>query len=349
MKKLENIDVLLVTTPTNIRYLTGFVGVAPEEREAYVLLAGDKTYFFTSSLYMEQAKKLSPIQISSEYPITNAIENVMNRDHRLRGDDKLEFEENDMTVAEFNKFSKLFAMIPTQGKIETLRQIKRPDEIAHLKLAASITDQCFKFLLRRIRPGVTESRLAAEIEGFCKYKGAQNAFSPIVAFNEHASQPHYDSTGNSPLRRGSLVLIDMGARVNGYCADMTRVIFLGKPKEAWAHAYETIVQAQNTAIDLLKNGVRNGATLDAAAKEVIAEADLPPYAHSLGHNVGLDIHEGPRLSDKKAETLVPGMVFSIEPGVYIPGQYGIRIEDLVRLTDTGIEILSKSPKGITIL
>jgi Xaa-Pro aminopeptidase len=153
----------------------------------------------------------------------------------------------------------------------------------------------------------------------------------------------------NPLRSGSLVLLDFGAKINGYCADMTRMLFVGKPKPEWVRAYETVLAAQQKALNLLKDGVRNGATLDAAAKEVIAESDLPPYSHSLGHCVGLDIHEGPRLSDKKEETLSPGMVFSVEPGVYIEGQYGIRIEDLVRLTSTGIEILSKSPRNLSIL
>lgn len=332
-------DDIFITNPTNIRYLTGFVGV--EDRDAYVLLTKDKIFFFTNSLYMELAKKLSPILLSHDYPIVKALQDLKIP--------SLEFEENNLTVAEYNRLSKLFKLIPTQNRIEELRQIKKPDEIANIKIATTITDQCFKFLIRRIRPGVTESRLAMEIEGFLKYKGAQTAFFPIVAFNEHSSQPHYDSRGNNPLRRGSLILIDVGARVNGYCADMTRVVFIGKPKEEYVRAYNTVLNAQNKAMELLADGVRNGATLDAAAKEVIAEENLPPYPHSLGHNVGLDIHEGPRLSDKKAEILKPGMVFSIEPGVYIEGQYGIRIEDLVRLTHTGIELLSKSPKTLTIL
>ncbi|KKW10688.1 MAG: peptidase M24, Xaa-Pro aminopeptidase [Microgenomates group bacterium GW2011_GWC1_49_7] len=338
------VDALFITNPTNIRYLTGFVGV--EDRDAYCLVTQNQFYFFTSSLYLESAKKLRAkvLEISRENPIAKEIARLC-EELKIK---KLGFEEANLTVAEYNKLKGLH-LVPTNNRIEQLRMIKRADEIAHIRLAANLTDQCFKFITRRIRPGVTESRLALEIEGFLRSRGADLAFSPIVAFNEHSFQPHYHERSYDPLRRGSLILLDFGAKINGYCADMTRVVFVGKPKDGWVRAYNTVLQAQNKALGLLRDGVRSGATLDAAAKEVIAEANLPPYPHSLGHNVGLDVHEGPRLSVKKDEKLLPGMVFSVEPAVYIEGTYGIRIEDLVRLTDKGIEILSTSPKEMIIL
>ncbi len=247
--------------------------------------------------------------------------------------------------------------------------IKREDEIENIRQAANLTDQCFDFILGKLKPGVTETEIAWQIEFFLRGSGsdlrkrtvptppATLAFSPIVAFGENTSQPHYNPNFTRPglamqgqaLRKNDLVLLDFGARVNGYCADMTRVVFIGKPKDEWIKAYNVVLNAQQKALDLLKDGVRSGATLDAAAKEVISESDLPPYPHGLGHNVGLDIHEAPRLSVKKDANLLPGMVFSIEPGVYIEGQYGIRIEDLVLLKQDGIEILSQSSKKIMIL
>ncbi len=333
MNILRSLDALLITNATNIRYLTGFVGA--EDRDAYVLLTKNKTYFFTNSLYMEQAKKLSPIQISRDYPITQALQDIKI--------ETLEFEEHDLTVAEFNKFSKLFTMIPTQGNIEKLRQIKKADELAHIKKTCVITDTCFDFIIKKLKPGATESEIAWDIETFFRKNNAQSAFSPIVAFGKNSSMPHYQPK-NAVLKNNDIVLLDFGAKYQGYCADMTRMVFVGTPKDEWVVAYNTVLQAQNKALELLREGTRSGATLDAAAKEVIAEAGLPPYSHSLGHNVGLDIHEGPRLTVKKDETLLPGMVFSIEPGVYIEGQYGIRIEDLVLLKEDGIEVLSKSKK-----
>ena len=351
MNILKDIHALLVTNPTNIRYLTGFVGVAPEEREAFVLIAKDKTYLFTNGLYMEQAKmlpKVELIQISRENPISKELAKLTDQ-LKIK---TLGFEDDNLTVAEFTKLKQVLTdieLIPERNRIEEMRMIKNKKEIEHIKLAASITDKCFKFLTKRIRPGMTETRLANEIEGFFKYQGAENAFSPIVAFNEHSSQPHYQSTGNSPLRKGSLVLLDFGAKVNGYCADMTRVVFFGAPQKEWIHTYETVLAANNKALELLRDGQRNGATLDAAAREVIAEAGLPVYPHSLGHAVGLNIHEAPRLTVQKEALLQPYMTVTVEPGIYIENAYGVRIEDLVLLRDNGIEVLSQSPKGLTIL
>lgn len=337
---------LLVTNPTNIRYLTGFVGM--ENRDAYVLQVMDKTYFFTNALYIEQAKALSPILISRENPISKEIAKICNE----LNIQKLGFEDTNVTVAELAKLKQVMPnveFVPTRDRIEQLRMIKRKDEIENIKLAAKITDQCFSYITKRIRPGVTETRLAWEIESFLKMKAGDVAFSPIVAFNEHSSQPHFSTLQGAPLRKNSLVLLDFGARVNGYCADMTRVVFLGQPKTEWVNAYNAVLAANQKALDLLKDGQRNGATLDAAAREVIAEADLPVYPHSLGHAVGLDIHEAPRLTIKKSEVLEPGMVVTVEPGVYIEGSYGVRLEDLVLLKENSVEILSKSTKEIITL
>lgn len=346
----QKTDALLITNPTNIRYLTEFVGVAPEEREAYVLKTTETIYLFTNALYIEDAKSLpnvTAIQISRENPLSMELAKLVD----TLGTQTIEFEEANLTVAEFTKLKSVLSDVslsPTRNRIESLRIIKRKDELENIKLAAKITDQCFSFILKRIRPGITESRLAWEIESFFKVRAGGNAFSPIVAFNEHSSQPHYMSHGNNPLRKNSLILLDFGARVNGYCADMTRVVFLGTPKPEWANAYEAVLEANEKAIDLLKSGQRHGATLDAAAKEIIAEAGLPPYPHSLGHAVGLDIHEAPRLSMNADEILKADMVVTVEPGVYIEGRYGIRIEDLVLVKQKNVEILSKSPKNLIV-
>lgn len=348
---------ILITNPTNIRYLTGFVGVAPEEREAYALLTQKHIFLFTNALYKESAKNLqSPIsniqlqfvEISRENPISSELARIT-AEFNIK---KLGFEDDNLTVAELTKLKQVLtdvSLVSTRNRIETLRMTKNKEEVEAIRLAAKITDQCFTYIIKRIRPGITESRLAWEIESFCKVRAGDNAFSPIVAFNEHSSQPHYQSRSNSPLRRGSLVLMDFGAKVNGYCADMTRVVFLGSPKPEWKKAYETVLAANEKALSLLRSGERHGATLDAAAKEVIAEAGFPPYPHSLGHAVGLAIHEAPRLTTMKDEMLAPDMAVTVEPGVYIEGRYGIRIEDLVRIKDTGIETLSGSPKQLQIV
>jgi Xaa-Pro aminopeptidase len=360
---------LLITTPTNIRYLTGFVGV--EGREAYVLLDKDKTYFFTNALYAEQTKQLSPIILTKENPISAALNNVIPGSTRnpssfsktvsqpVGRDDKkakLAFEEQNLTVAEYNDLKKYFDLVPTKNIIEQQRMIKKPEELANIEMAAKITDQCFSYILKRIRPGITEARLAWEIESFLKVRAGGNAFSPIVAFNQNSSQPHYAGHANNPLRKNSLILLDFGARVNGYCADMTRVVFLGTPKPEWTNTYTTVLLSQQAAIDTFshisiyeKNIKRSGAKADKVAREVVEKAGLPTYPHSLGHGVGLDIHEAPRLTITKEADLQPNMVVTVEPGVYLEGQYGIRIEDLILLTNKGVKLLSKSPKDITVL
>lgn len=326
MELPKDIEPLLVTNPTNIRYLTGFVGV--DKRDAYLLLANNKKTLFTTRLYNGIPLEQLPTIIKKE---------------KIK---KLAFEETDLTVAEYEKFKKDLrgvTLVPAKNRIEDMRMIKREDEIKNIRLAANITDQCFKFITHRIRPGITESRLAWQIETSFRKQNAESAFSPIVAFNEHTSMPHYlTRPGLSGLQGRALVLLDFGARVNGYCADMTRVVFLGTPKPEWVKTYNIVLAANEKALSLLKKGQRNGRVLDKEAKP----SSCP---HSLGHSVGLDIHESPRLTIKKPAILKPGMVVTIEPGIYIEGAYGIRIEDLVLLKESGIEVLSKSKKNMIIL
>ena len=237
---------------------------------------------------------------------------------------------------------------------------KFPREITAIRKAANLTDECFTFIQKKIHKGVTESELAWEIETFFRQAGAQLAFSPIVAFGKNSSLPHYSPNGQgSTLSENDLILFDFGARVDGYCADMTRMIFIGKSKPEWIKAYNTVLKAQTTALDLLSNHFHlsinesvsklNGADIDQASREIIEDSGLPTYPHSLGHGVGLDIHEAPRLTIHQDATLTADMVITIEPATYIPEQFGIRIEDLIHITHSGIDILSKSTKNITIL
>ncbi len=368
-------DALLITNLTNIRYLTNFVGAAPEEREAYVMVARDEAFLFTNKLYLEQTKAigllncyivkllkskkpLQIIEISRENPFAVGLAEVLKRSHlakpqgeTLKGI-RLGYEENDLTVAEYEKLKrelKGVKLAPTRGRVEELRMIKREDEIENIRLAAKITDECFDFILGKIKPGITESEIAWEIESFFRKRAAEIAFSPIVAFGTHTSQPHYSARtllaklqGES-LKNQDIALLDFGACVNGYCSDMTRVVFTGKPTDEWKRAYTTVSEAQSVALENIHHNP------DKRSREFIRKAGFPPYCHSLGHGVGLAIHEQPRLSYKKEVKLLPSMVVTIEPAIYVEGRYGIRIEDLVLLKKDGVEILSKSPKLLTIL
>jgi len=388
MNFLSSFDVLLITNPTNIRYLTGFVGVAEH--------FADQAYLFTNSLYREQVRnlkllncyivellktknQLKTVEISREESFAKKLAEILKRSHLASQGETLQgvrlgFEEDDLKVSEYNAFSKVLkgiTLIPTKNRIEKLRMIKREDEIDNIRKAARLTDKCFEYIVGKLKPRATEAEIAWEIEAFIRKNGSELAFSPIVTFNAHSSQPHYLSMNHEPLTMDSLVLLDLGARVNGYCADMTRVVFIGKPKNEWLRAYETVLTAQLEALNSLirhsraggnpgnkdsgsriKSGMTeplSGAALDQLARTIIKEAGYPPYSHSLGHGVGLAIHEAPRLTHKKNVVLKSGMVITVEPGIYIEGQYGIRIEDLVLLKEEGIEILSKTDKNIKIL
>ena len=357
MNLLTNLDALLITDPTNIRYLTGFVGAAPEEREAYCLIAQESIYLFTSALYLEQAKKTKAtvVEISRENPFAKKLGEI------LIGP-RLGFEENDLMVAEYHKIMhahKNVTLVPTKNRIEELRMMKRDDEIENIRKAAKITDECFDYIQGNIKVEVTESDIAWEIETFIRTRGASLAFSPIVAFGKNTSQPHYNSSNKQQetrdrLKQNDIILLDFGARIEGYCSDMTRMVFVGKPEDEWKRAYNTVFDAQHAALEYLHlEGVKahlpGGASADRIARRVIEKAGFPTYPHSLGHGVGLAIHEQPRLSYKKIMKLRPGMVITVEPGIYVEGSYGIRIEDLVLLKKDGIEILTTSPKELTIL
>lgn len=370
MNIFTNIDALLITNPTNIRYLSGFKGTTDNERGVYLLLTKDRYYLFTDSLYLEQAKHLAKNflkiqEISAKDPLIKRL-NQFVAQLKLK---KIGFEENDLKVLEFRKLSKQLKgirLVPTENRVEKLRMIKSAYEIENIRAAAKLTDECFSMIIKKIKPGVTEKEIAWEIEVFFRTHGAGLAFSPIVAFGKNSSQPHYSFSGPGLARQGlalgknDIALFDFGARVNGYCADITRIVFVGKPKSEWLRAYNAVLSAQTAAINRLKSRFHvsiheskqaevSGAALDKIAKKIIQKAGFTPYFHSLGHNVGLDIHEIPRLTAKKDAILKPGMVFSVEPGIYLEGKFGIRIEDLVLLTNYGLEILSQSTKEITII
>jgi Xaa-Pro aminopeptidase len=407
---------LFITNPTNIRYLTGFVGSEPTNRDAYVLLTENVIYLYTNSLYIEQAKELKLktqkskvktitqnakqekqleiIQISRDKPVYGEIEKMLKQNNHST----LFFEQFDLKYYEYELLKKSLQniqLVPKIKEIEMLRMIKQDEEIRNIKKACEITDSAFDYIVRQIKPGVTENEIRQKLESYIYSKGAELAFTPIVSFGSHTSQPHYISQNYSFVRGGlakqEIIQFDYGARINGYCSDMSRMIFIGDPKKEWVNAYITVKKAQEEAVRNIKNQISNiksnqkskinssekskflflrqagigimpqndnvltnsisffGAEADKIAKKVIENAGYQPYSHSLGHSLGLDIHEGPRLTIKYDEELQPNMVFTIEPGIYVEGKYGIRIEDTVLLTDTTLEILTKSSKEMIII
>jgi len=349
--KLDPGEALLLTNATNIRYLTGFQGLSSSGRESYLLLTEETWYLFTFELYRQEAEELcrKHAHIEIQYITPEKKLPALLADISFQ---KLKFEERSLTYKEFSDIKAALPatqLLPDTQTVEHLRRKKSEQEITFLQQAASLTDACFFDIQKQITKDMKEEELAWNIERYIREHGAQLSFPPIVAFNTHSSLPHYVPAGNCTLTADSIILLDFGAKVHGYHADMTRMIFFGTPKEEWVKAYETVKQAQDKALQYLSKEGSSGSTADEIARKVITDAGYPVYPHALGHGTGLEIHEHPRLSIHRDTLLEQGMVFTIEPAIYLPGNFGIRIEDLVLKTKDGIDVLSKAGKDIIIL
>lgn len=234
---------------------------------------------------------------------------------------------------------------------------KTPDEILIIEKACRLTDRTFDYILPHIKPGVTEKEISLKIRKFINKNGALLSFRSIVAFGKNASEPHHKSN-ETKLKNGNIVLLDFGAKVKGFCSDMTRTVFMGKASDEQKKIYRTVLAAQKKAIKFLKSSIINHKSINAynvdkVARDYIISQGYTPMPHGLGHGIGKKVHERPKLSPKSKAFLKPGMTFTIEPGIYLPaGRQGIknfggvRIEDTVVLEKTGLRILTKSPKEI---
>lgn len=347
-------DALFLTSNVNIQYLTGFSGLSPSEREAYLLVIQDTWHLFTFQLYRDEAeqaaKKHKQIQIhfiTPEKRMSQLLVDIV-RNNPLT---HLRIESHSITHREYEDIKQAIpgvAIVTDNGSIELQRIKKTSEEIALLKKATEITDDCFSHIQQLIKKDITEAEIAWQIERYIREHGAKISFDPIVAFNANASIPHHVSSSTNTLQDPSVILLDFGAKIQGYHADMTRILFFGTPKPAWVKAYNALLQSQEAALSFLISGT-SGAKADEICRKLLTEHGYPVYPHSLGHGVGLEIHENPRLSIFRDYQIEEGMVFSVEPGIYISGEFGMRIEDLVLKTKDGIEVLSKASKKIIVI
>lgn len=353
----EKLDGLLVSLPENIAYLSGFRGLSPEQHEAFLLITRSVSYLITDGRYIEAARKLKtnvkPLLIT---PSEGAFQIIAKLTQKLEIS-RLGFEQTNLTIAEFvnlRKNVKPSKLVSTHNLIEELRAIKEPQEIELIKKAVQLTDQTFNYILKKIKPGVSEEEIAWEIEKFIRERGAQLAFLPIVASGPNSAIPHHQ-TSNRTFKAHDIVLLDFGAKFGNYCSDMTRVVFLNKATDEQKKVYQTVLEAQKKSLEFLnssfaihdskRQGISASGT-DRVARDYITTHHYPNIPHSLGHGVGLSCHEFPRLGTISKDILKPGMVHSVEPGIYLPGTFGIRIEDLVLITASGPKILTQSPKEL---
>jgi Xaa-Pro aminopeptidase len=345
--KKVGIDALFVTNHNNVTYLTGFLGLSKDEREGFLLITRNNGYLLTFptyfGLYKKRGEGFNVLNITYNKRFHHHLNEIIDKE-KIK---TLGVEKESLTISESASLRKKLKVRfrQTESLVENLRLIKEEKEIASLKKAAKIADSAFEFIRQKIKKGVSEKELALELEFFIKRKADDIAFSPIVAFNQNTAIPHYLPSNTYHLKPNTLILLDFGAKVNGYCSDMTRVLFFGKPKNHQIKTYLTVLRTQELALKKLKAGLKSD-ILDKLAKKFLRSQGYPEYQHGLGHGVGLSIHEDPRLKKGNSVLLKENMVVTIEPGVYFEGQYGIRIEDLVVLRKEGIEILSKSSKKL---
>lgn len=339
----EGADVFLISNPVNRRYITGFTGSA-----GLVWISSTKQAILTDFRYVEQVKTECPgwelIRIET---YNDALEELI-KGENIRS---IVFEEEHVTVKQLREWQDRFAveLKGSSGWVEELRMCKTPAEIEHIRRAAQIGDEAFAELLPNIKSGRTEREIALELEYLMRRKGASAmSFAPIVASGPQSALPHA-RPGERILSYGDFVVMDFGCVVNGYCSDMTRTIVIGEPEERHLLIYDLVLKAQVEAVEAVAPG-KTGAEIDAIAREIIAEAGYGDYfGHGLGHSVGLEVHENPRLSKTDQTVLAPGMIVTVEPGVYLPGFGGVRIEDLVVVTEDGHEVLTSSFKELYVV
>ncbi len=338
--KQHDVEALLVTYPPNVRYLSGFS--SPDD--ASVLVLPDRAVMFTDGRYTAQAEEeaLVPYEI---------VSSVDPRIAELARGRRLGVEAEHMTLKRNRELTRKLGAEPTpiENLVARLRVVKRPDEVELLREAARITDEAFAAILDFIREGISEVEVALELERSMVLAGADSAaFDIIVASGRRGAMPH-GTASQKNLAAGELVTMDFGARYRGYHADMTRTVAIGEVGAEERRLYDAVLEAQERGVAAVAPG-RTGREVDAVARDYLAEQGLAKeFPHSLGHGTGLQIHEEPRLSQRSDDTLQPGMIVTIEPGVYVLGFTGLRIEDLVLVTEDGHEVLSHSPKHLITL
>jgi len=330
----QHVDAVLLTRPVNVTYVTGFSG-----DDSWALVSRNTVYLLTDSRYTEQAQKECR-QTSIVQRKDSMAEAAGRLLKRLRSIGAVGIEQT-ISLGSYQALKK-HAGIPlkaTDGFIAEFRSIKDEGEIAAIKAAAAVATTALAEAANCFGPGITESELAGIVDLEMRKRGCKNSFETIVAFGANASRPHHQPT-QKKLKAKDTILIDFGARYHGYCCDITRCFVLGKATAAYRRIYEVVERAQAAAIETARAGVAL-TEVDAAARDVIRRSGLPVYGHGSGHGLGLEIHETPFLKEQANGKLRAGQVITIEPGVYIPGKLGVRIEDDILITEGGCEILTR--------
>lgn len=334
---------MIVSNPVNIRYLTGI------NAEGTLLITRKENVYITDSRYIESVNHTLTID---DGIIVYDVRSIRQEDYEnfFLFCNSVGFEENYVTYSKYKEYIykyKIENMVETEGIIESQRVIKENDEIEKIKIACKITDDCFTHLTKFIKKGMTEKQVAAEIEYFFKTNGAEGvAFNTIVASGVNSSMPHAVPT-DKQIEDGDIITIDMGCKYEGYCSDMTRTIFMGHVAQEIQEIYDLVLKNQLSTLEEYVDG--GNIKILSKLVENNFEFNKHMLVHAVGHGVGLDVHESPIISSKSTQMLKEGMVITNEPGIYIPGKFGVRIEDTVLITKNGCITLTNSEKNYVVI
>jgi Xaa-Pro aminopeptidase len=334
------VEAVLITDLTNVRYLSGFSGT-----NGAMLITGDDATFFSDGRYRARAADL--VQGAEVVIYRDRLTDDLGERLTRAGITKVGIEAASVTLAQQRSLSEKLAgveLVPVSDLVEKVRRIKEPGELDLIRRAAQLADQGFAWVTENLTPGMTETQVAFELEVMIRKAGAEDvSFEPIVGSGPLSAHIHHTPSDRT-LEKGDLVLFDFGARVEGYCSDLTRTVVLGPSSDEQRELYDLVLRAQAAGISAAAPGVKC-ADVDAAARDVIEAAGMgEEFGHGLGHGLGLDIHEDPAFSRVSEETLQGGEVMTVEPGVYVIGTGGIRIEDDVVIDSSGATVLNEAPK-----
>ena len=341
-----SVDALLLTSQVSRLYAAQY-----DVAEGVAVIGREQSFYFTDSRYIEVAENNLPDFTVQEINRANPYVDRINAAIAVLGAKTLGIEENYLIHAEYLDYAEKLhvELVPCQKAISAFRHTKEAWEIAEMEKAQAITDRTFKEMLQVIKPGMTEKELAAELI-YSLYKNGADAlsFPPIVVSGPNTSLPH-GVPGDRKLQYGDFITMDFGCMVNGYCSDMTRTVALGFVSGEMSKVYETVLRAQEAGIAATKAGVA-GQDVDGAARQVIRDAGYGDFfGHGYGHSLGLEIHEAPNCNPANDQPLPVGAVCSAEPGIYLPGKFGVRIEDVVIVTEDGCRDITQSPKNLIVI
>lgn len=349
-------EAILISNFFNVFYLTGLTTLTPEEREAFVLITMRNIYYFTDGRYVDDQLLNQMKSIGGSFKLIEM--GKLLRDHlkEIFSEEKiseLAFEEEDLKFAEYQVLQKLdFKLTPMRYLVQGVREIKSSQEIELIKKASHLSDTCLTELLPVIKVGMTEKELAWKMESWMRQNGYEVAFEPIVAVDKNSAVPHYNTKqGNGVIKNNSILLLDYGVRYKNYNSDITRMVFIGEQPDEVKNTYRGLLASQEKTIQFVQKS-KELREIDLFCRAELKKNNLPDFAHSTGHGVGIEVHENPKVSFRSADLLKSNQIFTIEPGVYYTGKFGMRIEDTVvvdeKLHATSLNTFSKTYLQLTL-